>query len=47
MNAAALWNAFLQTGAPEFYLMYKNAAKMENENVSDYTRPGDPGHIIQ
>ena len=47
MNAAALWNAFLQTGAPEFYLMYKNAIKMENGNVSDNSGPGDSGHTLQ
>ena len=46
MNATALWNAFLQTGAPELYLMYKQAVKMENGNVLDDTRPGDTGHTL-
>ena len=46
MDADGFWNAFVQTGAPEFYLMYKNALKMENRNVLDNTRPGDPGHTL-
>lgn len=38
MNAADYWNLFLETGAPEIYLMYSSAMKMEEQNVSD-----DPG----
>ncbi len=33
-----LWQLFLETGAPEVYLMYK-ANQREEANVSD-----DPGH---
>ncbi len=36
-----LWQLFLETGAPEAYLMYK-ASMMEGKDVSD-----DPGHRPQ
>lgn len=38
MNAQQYWQLFLQTGAPAFYLQYKQAT-MEESHVSD-----DPGH---
>lgn len=38
MNAQQYWEMFLQTGAPAFYLQYKQAV-MEENHVSD-----DPGH---
>ena len=34
-----LWQLFLETGAPELYLLYTNAKNREEPNVSD-----DPGH---
>ena len=42
MNAADYWNFFLETGAPEYYLLYQNALKMEGYHVFD-----DPGHRAQ
>ena len=39
MNAANFWQLFLETGAPEAYLLYSNALKMEGNHVSD-----DPGN---
>lgn len=38
MNAQDYWTMFLETGAPELYLMYHQAKRMEKEHVSD-----DPG----
>ena len=38
MNANDYWQLFLETGAPEAYLMYK-AMMTEGKHVSD-----DPGH---
>lgn len=38
MNANDYWTVFLETGAPEMYLMFNRARKMEEENVFD-----DPG----
>ena len=47
MIASEFWQSFLQTGAPELYLLYKHAQKMENQNVLDDTGPGDSGHNLQ
>ena len=42
MNATDYWQLFLETGAPEAYLMYSRQLKMEAHNVFD-----DPGHRPQ
>lgn len=39
MKTSDYWQLFLETGAPEYYLLYQNAMKMENDHV-----PDDPGH---
>lgn len=39
MQAQDYWNLFLETGAPEAYLSYTKALKMEGNHVSD-----DPGN---
>ncbi len=39
MNAANYWQLFLDTGAPEMYLLYQQARKTEETHVSD-----DPGN---
>lgn len=33
MNSDELWKLFEETGAPELYLIYSNARKMENSNA--------------
>lgn len=38
MRSGELWNVFLETGAPEIYLLYNEARRMEEANVLD-----DPG----
>lgn len=35
MNANDFWSLFLDTGAPEAFLLYNHARKMEKENVSN------------
>jgi len=35
MNAKDYWQMFLETGAPELYLLYNNARKSENGDVFD------------
>ena len=35
MNAAEYWKLFLETGAPEAYVSYTKALKMEANHVSD------------
>ena len=42
MNAMDYWTLFLETGAPEAYLMYSKALKSEGTHVFD-----DPGHRPQ
>ena len=39
MNATDYWRLFLETGAPEMYLLYSNAKSKEKPHVSD-----SPGH---
>ena len=47
MSANEYWQLFLQTGAPEFYLKYHQAMRMENPYVFDNSGPGAPGHRLQ
>ncbi len=39
MNAKDYWQLFMETGAPELYLMYCKHQKTEGSHVFD-----DPGH---
>ena len=47
MRAADYWNIFMETGAPEMYLMYTKALKMEENHVFDDTGAGGSGHGLQ
>jgi len=46
MNAQAYWQMFLDTGAPEMYLLYNNARKMEQRDALDDSGPGTAGHSL-
>lgn len=46
MTSQDYWQMFLETGAPELYLMYNNARKMENPHVFNNTSSGDPSHSL-
>lgn len=35
MNAKAYWQLFMDTGAPEAYVLYQQALKMEENHVPD------------
>jgi len=35
MNAQDYWSIFIETGAPEMYLLYNKARRMEELDVSD------------
>ena len=35
MRAKEYWDIFMETGAPEMYLLYNKARKMEETHVSD------------
>ena len=47
MTSQDYWQMFMQTGAPELYLLYKNAMKLENTHVLDNTGSGAPGRSLQ
>ena len=47
MKAADYWSIFLETGAPEAYISYTKALKMEESNVFDNTGTGIARHGLQ
>ncbi len=47
MESMNYWQLFLQTGAPEFYLLYNNAKKMESGYVLDGSGPCTAGDPLQ
>ena len=47
MNKKDYWQLFMETGAPELYLMYHHARKQEEDYVSNHTGTGSAGHSIQ
>jgi len=47
MTSQDYWQMFLETGAPELYLLYHKAQKMENTNVLDSSGTGSAGHNLQ
>lgn len=47
MNAQDYWKLFLETGAPEVYLLFNNARRMELSDVLDDQGLGATGHSLQ
>ena len=47
MDSSNFWQMFLETGAPEFYLLYHNARRMEREYVLDDSGLGSSGNALQ
>ena len=47
MKAKDYWQFFMETGAPEYYLMYNIALKMEAPIVFDDPGHRAPGHGLQ
>lgn len=47
MNAKDYWTMFMDTGAPEAYLLYTRALKMEADHVPEDTGTGASGHGLQ
>ena len=47
MRANDYWNIFMETGAPEAYLLYSKALKMEETHVSDDPWVGSAGNGLQ
>ena len=46
MESRDYWQLFMETGAPELYLMYHNARKTENKHVFDDSGPGSAGRKL-
>jgi len=47
MNAQDYWQIFLETGAPEMYLLYNKAQKMESMHVFNDSGFGAKGNELQ
>ena len=47
MVAMDYWKLFLETGAPEYYMMYSQALKGERSHIPDDTSAGIAGHRLQ
>ena len=47
MKAMDYWQLFLETGAPEAYLMYSNEKKAEAQYVYDDSGRRPAGHGLQ
>ena len=47
MNARDYWNFFLETGVPEYYLLYQKHLKMEATHVPNDSGHCPPGHGLQ
>ena len=47
MNANDYWNLFLETGAPECYLMFRRASQTEEQDVLENSGPCAPPDGVQ
>ena len=47
MKATEYWQLFLETGAPEAYLLYSRQVKSEAQNVFDHSGDRPAGNGLQ
>lgn len=47
MSSKELWQAFLETGAPEFYVLYSRARDAEDKYVFNDSGTYTAGHNLQ
>ena len=47
MNAELFWQVFLETGAPEAYLMFQKMRRSEDGDVSDNQSSGAQSYGLQ
>ena len=47
MDSRDYWQMFMETGAPELYLLYQNARKMERAHVLEDRGTGSSGYSLQ
>ena len=46
MERNLFWQAFLDTGAPEMYLLFRKTRKLEDCDVPDYKGTGPSGNQL-
>ena len=46
MDSASAWNVFIDTGAPEMYLLYQALKRTEEQYVPEGTGPSVAGHKL-
>ena len=47
MNAQDFWQVFMETGAPEIYLLYNKAKNMESQHVFNDSGFGPESNKLQ
>ena len=47
MNAQEYWKIFLETGAPEMYLLFRQECRLEDKHVLDNTGVSAACHGLQ
>lgn len=47
MEPQEYWQLFMETGAPELYMMYAQAIKSEGAYVPEHHGPGTEGQRLQ
>lgn len=47
MDSKFMWDIFLETGAPEAYLLFQKIRRTEEHRVSDDKSACAPGHGLQ
>lgn len=47
VDSKIMWQMFLETGAPEMYLLYNKARKLEVANVPDDSGIGPESNSLQ
>lgn len=47
MDAKQIWQLFMDTGAPEMYLLYQKARRMEEPNVFEGSGTGAADYTLQ
>lgn len=47
MESKHIWQLFMDTGAPEFYMLFNKARKAEGDHVSYDPGTGAESHTVQ
>jgi len=47
MNAQDYWKIFMETGAPEMYLLFRQESRLEDTHVLDNSGVGAARHGLQ